>query len=321
MIAKGPPYPLTTASLGGQPTVSVDVPISAVFLALFIIGAASHMTIFQRNLGRGHKFIPSAATFGFCMARIMANIMRIVWAVKPTNVQVAIAAQIFVAAGVIILFILNLLFAQRMLRASHPHIGWSRITSNFFLALYILIIITLAMVITATVQSLYSLNNNTRRIDRDIQLYGSTYFTVISFLPFIILAFVFFVPRRAGQQFDAFGEGSWTAKASIVATAAFCLCLGAAFRTGTSYMDPRPMTDPAWYHHKACFYVFNFGLEAFVMFMYLFVRFDKRFFVPNGSSKVKSYSTDLNATQEKGNEQGKEHGDPNGGHVESAEDA
>src|SRR5699024_6752851 len=149
---------------------------------------------------------------------------------------------------------------------------------KFFLALYIIIIITLIMVITVTVQSFYTLNNNTRRIDRDIQLYGSTYFTVFSFLPLPILAFVLFVPRRSGQRFDNFGEGSWAAKASVIATAAFCLCLGAAFRTGTTYKDPRPMNDPAWYHHKACFYVFNFGLEAFVVYLYLFSRVDKRLY-------------------------------------------
>ncbi|KAK2754773.1 hypothetical protein FQN54_006666 [Arachnomyces sp. PD_36] len=294
MIAKGPPYPPMGAAVGGQPSTSVDIPISAVFIVLFAIGAASHMTVFQRNQKRGHKFIPSAATFGFCMARIIANVMRIVWAKEPTNARVAIAAQVFVAAGVIVLFLLNVLFAQRMLRASHPRLGWSRITSYFFLGLYTMIIVTLAMVITATVQSLYTLNNNTRRIDRDLQLYGSTYFTFISFLPIPILAYSYLAPRKPGQQLDSFGEGSWTTKALIVATASFCLCLGAGFRTGTTFMAPRPQTDPAWYHHKACFYVFNFALEAFVMYMYLFMRVDKRFYVPDGSSKVRSFSGELN---------------------------
>jgi hypothetical protein len=59
-----PPYRPTVWSLGGRPTKNVDIPITAVFLLLFIIGAATHMTIFQLNRRRGHKFIFNAALFG-----------------------------------------------------------------------------------------------------------------------------------------------------------------------------------------------------------------------------------------------------------------
>ncbi|CAG8360504.1 unnamed protein product [Penicillium salamii] len=60
----GGPYMPKTAGMGLRPTVSLDVPICAVFLALFLTGAVCHMTLFRRNLARGHKFIPSAMTFG-----------------------------------------------------------------------------------------------------------------------------------------------------------------------------------------------------------------------------------------------------------------
>jgi hypothetical protein len=73
---QGPPYAPRIASLGGRPTIGVDVPITAVFLFLFAIGAAGHMTVFQINRRRGHKFIMSVLTFGFCMARIVTMIMR-----------------------------------------------------------------------------------------------------------------------------------------------------------------------------------------------------------------------------------------------------
>ena len=73
---KGPPYPPMTASLGGVPTVGLDVPICAVFLVLFIIGAVSHMSIFLANKKRSHKFIISGMMFGFNMARIVSCTMR-----------------------------------------------------------------------------------------------------------------------------------------------------------------------------------------------------------------------------------------------------
>jgi hypothetical protein len=275
------------ALLGGQPTVPVDVPISSVFLALFIAGAVCHMALFARNMSRGHKFIPSAATFGFCMARIVGSILRIVWATQHANVNIGIAAQVFTAAGVVILYVLNLLFAQRILRATHPSLGWARALSYFFTAMYILIGLTLAMLITTTVQSFFTLNANTHRIDRDIQLYGSSYYLAISFLPIPIIAWAMLVPHK--QPIDHFGEGSWGVKPLIVAAASALVCLGAGFRAGISYMDPRPASHPAWYHHRACFYIFNFGVEIIVVFLYFFARVDKRFHVPNGSSKVRNY--------------------------------
>ncbi|KAJ9249913.1 hypothetical protein DTO207G8_6393 [Paecilomyces variotii] len=287
--SSGPPWVPNTASLGGIPTVSVDVPIDAVFLALFIVAAASHMTLFRRNKARGHKFIPSGATFGFCMARIVANILRIVWACYQHNVRVAIASQIFVAAGVVVLFILNLLYSQRLLRAAHPRLGWSRPVSYLFKALYALVIISLAMLITVTVQSFYTLNTNTRRIDRDVQLYGSTYFMTVSFLPFVIIAYILLAPRSDTQRIEKFGKGRWRTKIRLLCATTFLLCLGASFRCGTSYKNPRPATDPAWYQHKACFYIFNFGVEICTVYIYLFGRFDQRFYVPDGSSKVRHY--------------------------------
>jgi len=111
MASHGPPYPPTAAGLGGLPTTTLDDPIIAVFLFLFIVAAATHMTIFQVNRRRGKKFLMSAMTFGFCMARIAATCLRLGLSTHPTNISLAIAAQVFVAAGVVILFIVNLIFA------------------------------------------------------------------------------------------------------------------------------------------------------------------------------------------------------------------
>lgn len=46
---------------------SIDIPITSVFLAFYIVGAICHMSIFKKNMARGHKFIMSALMFGkFC---------------------------------------------------------------------------------------------------------------------------------------------------------------------------------------------------------------------------------------------------------------
>lgn len=283
------PYPPTHASLGLVPTNKVDVPILSVFIVLFILGAIAHMTIFQLNMRRGHKFIMSGMMFGFCMARITACVMRIVWAERPTKIPIAIAAQVFVAAGVVLLFVINLIFAQRIIRASHPHSGWHPLFAKFFLAIYVLIVVSLIMLITAVVQSFYTLNPNTLRIDRDIQLYGQTFYCVIAFLPFPLVLGGLVIPRKT--RIEKFGSGRFRSKIRILLFTTGILTLGAAFRVGINYKTPRPRNDPAWYYSKACFYIFNFTLEYVVIILYVVVRVDTRFFVPDGSKGPGDYTS------------------------------
>lgn len=209
------------------------------------------------------------------------------WAVYPTDVQVGIAATIFVTAGVLILFLINLIFAQRVVRAAHPHFGWHKVFSVVFYVLYALILGMLAMVITATVQTFYTLSATTHRIDRDMQLTASTYLLFISFLPIPMVILGIVVPRKT--RLEKFGSGRWRTKIAILLTSSLLLCLGAAFRSGTAYKNPRPRDDPAWYHAKWCFYFFNFTVEITVIFLYVLLRVDRRFHIPDGSNGPGDY--------------------------------
>lgn len=245
----------------------------------------------------------SGMIFGFCMARIATCVMRIVWATRPTNISIAIAAQTFVAAGVILLFVVNLIFAQRIIRALRPSSGWHPIFSGFFIALYVLIGINLIMLITANVQSFYTLNKNTMRIDRDIQLYGQTYNALMAFLPIVLVIGGLLIPRKT--PVEKFGNGRFRSKIYIVLLASFILTLGAAFRLGTNSETPRPRNNPAWYHSKACFYVFNLTLEFLVVVLYAVARVDLRFHVPDGSKGPGHYSAHILREKETSDQAGK----------------
>lgn len=155
--AAGPPYPPRNAAIGGLPDTTHDVPASAVLVAIFACLAATHMTILQINKRRGILFIPSGVTFGFCMARVTTFVMRIVWAKNPTNASVAIAASIFVGAGVLLLMIVNMLYAQRVMRGYHPRFGHWKWTNRVFGAWYGSIGATLVMFIITGVYSMYTL--------------------------------------------------------------------------------------------------------------------------------------------------------------------
>lgn len=286
-MASGPPYLPTTAQLGGLPTVPIDVPISAVLLFLFVCGAATHMTIFQLNQRRGHKFVFSAMTFGFCMARITALTMRIVWATHPTNVNVAIAAGIFTQAGVLLLFVINLFFAQRMVRAYHPSFGWNRAVTFCFRTLFFSIIALLIMVITASVHMFFTADPVARSMDRKVQLTGVTFLAVLAWLPIPIVLLAALIPRKTRPE--PFGQGKLSTKLYLILFTSTLLAFGACFRAGTTYIV-RPLTNPAWFHHRAAYYCVNYGVELIVIFTYAIFRFDRRFWVPNGSSAPGDYS-------------------------------
>ncbi|EFY99003.1 DUF3112 domain protein [Metarhizium robertsii] len=284
----GPPYPPQGASLGGAPTNSVDTPLSSVFIALFVASAALNMTIFQRNRRRGHKFILSALLFGFSMARISANVMRIVWANYPHDVSIAIAATILTNAGVLLLFIVNLVLSQRILRAHQPRVGWSKPASLAFKLLYAAVAALLVMVIVSTVYGFYTLDAHVRSQLRDIQLFAVTFLAVLAFLPIPIVALAVLLPRHG--PVDHFGtRGRMRSRVLLVLFTATLLAFGAGFRAGVAYVQ-RPASNPAWFHHKAAYYCVNYTIEAIVVFTYALSRFDLRFHVPNGASEPGHYS-------------------------------
>ncbi|KAK5998425.1 hypothetical protein PT974_00804 [Cladobotryum mycophilum] len=282
----GPPYPPRTAGLGGVPTPSVDDPISAVILIFFVASAAFNMTILQLNKRRGHKFILSGLLFGFSMARITANVMRIVWASYPHNARIAIAAQIFINAGVILLFAVNLIFTQRVVRAYHPHIGWSRIPTYFFRFLYFSIFACFVMLITAVVYSFYTLNVSTLNRIHNVQLFAIVYLAILAFLPTPIVAICLVLPRRG--PIERFGTGRMRTKLFLLVFTSLLLSFSAGFRAGVSFVR-RPLDDPAWFHHKAAFYCVNYLIEIICVYSYALSRFDRRFHIPNGSSAPGHY--------------------------------
>ena len=252
--------------------------------------------------------------FGFCMSRLVTMILRIVWATRPTNIRLGIAANVFVYAGVLLLFVVNLIFAQRIVRAWHPNSGWHPLFHHAFTALYVLIVLSLCMLIVAVIQSFYTLNRNTSRIDRAIQLYGQTFFCVVSFLPIpVILIGGLLTPRKT--RTEKFGSGRFREKIAILLSSTFLLCLGACFRAGTNYAGgTRPINHPAGYQSKACFWIFNFVVELIVILLYVVVRIDKRFWVPDHSKKAGDYSRGHAALDtEKGDENGNGNGEGRSG--------
>jgi hypothetical protein len=246
------------------------------------------MVIFQKNRKRDHKFLFSAMLFAFCMARVITCIMRIVWATMQRDIKVAIAAQIFNNAGVLIVYLVNLVFAQRVLRAMHPKLGWNTGFSHAFHVCYGLLFLTLVMVISATVLIFYTLDLHTIQACIDCQRAATIFLFVLTTAPLLLLGASFLLPRSTARE-ENFGVGTVKGKAVLLAVQACLATTISGFKLGTTWESPRPLNDPAWYHSHAAFYCFGFMLEVAILAIYIFGRVDKRFHVPNGSAKRRSY--------------------------------
>ena len=214
--------------------------------------------------------------------------MRIVWATRPTNAGVAIAAQIFTNAGILIVYIVVLILAQRTLRATQPSIGWNKLLSKTISVLYPLLFCAIVLVIVFTVQSFYTLDTTLLSAALWIQRGAITYMLIFNVISMIMLLLAVLLPLSKNRE--NFGTGSMRSKKIILEIALFLCTFIAGFRAGTTWTAPRPASDPAWYDSKAAFYVINFTFEITIIYMFLFTRFDNRFWIPNGSKRPGDYS-------------------------------
>ena len=108
-----------------MPTTLPDVPISAILIALYLLLAILHITIFlrARKLSSTHAFfLWQIVLVPFSTARIATYVLRIVWSQYPYNANIAIAAQILSLAGIVIILVLNIHFSVLVLWRLQPEL-------------------------------------------------------------------------------------------------------------------------------------------------------------------------------------------------------
>ncbi|KAK6612852.1 hypothetical protein H4I95_01196 [Botrytis cinerea] len=262
-----PPYPPKSAIIGLIPTHPIDTPVTTIFMLLFLLSSIIHMSLLQINFRRGQKFLMSGMAFGFSFSRVITCALRIIWASYPSNIRLALAAQVFVAAGTILLYLINIIFMSRLLRAHHPW-AWKHSVRTCFRVGYLSLFAGLIANISVLVENFFTLDPHVLWSDRIVILVVSTYFAIFAFAPIPLLLLRLLLPQH---QVEKFGTGKLRTKVQLVLGTSVLLTLGAAFRAGTAYV-PRSVDDPAWYHSKACFYVFDFGIEIVVLFLFAVMR-------------------------------------------------
>ncbi|OBT85295.1 hypothetical protein VE02_07826 [Pseudogymnoascus sp. 03VT05] len=267
------PMGVPPAIFGGIPSRHVDIPISAVVIACYLAIGATHMTIFQKSRRAGRKFTPGALCFGFSMARVATFTMRIVWATRPTNPDITIAANALVAAGVILLWCINRVFATRLLGEYHPRL-YKRPAFEFALRRlpYVIIICCVPMVLVAMVLQ-FKTTNQQIRVATDILLkVVISFFLAFTFSPFFVLAITLLIPGEVE------GRGKTGTKVAVIVAATTLLCWELGMRTATM-LQHLPANAAPWYYSKPAFYVFVPVFELAVSCMYAAVRVDRLFYV------------------------------------------
>ena len=296
-----------TAQIGGTSDNTIDVPVSSVFLAIFVLLAAGHMALLQINNRRKHKFLFNGMLFGFCMSRIMATMFRIIWAKRPTNADIALVAAVFLNAGILLIYIINNLLAWRMVRSAVPTVGWHpvlRVVNKVMLWVVLGMIIPLIVIIVLRVKS--PLTPHVGTASTVVSRLAQTYFLVLAVEPAFLLGYAAWKGRH-GQP-DPFGKGSWNTKVIILAISITLAIIEAGFRCGTTWAPAPLASDPAWWDSKAAFYCFNFMIDILIISLLLIGRIDRRFHVPNKCDGPMDYSTketaalDAASAEDKGRE-------------------
>ncbi|KAK4133880.1 hypothetical protein BT67DRAFT_33810 [Trichocladium antarcticum] len=290
----GPPYPPPNATVGGRPTPTPDIALSATFIALFALAGATHVCTFWHNrLRRGRLFPFSLLLAGFCTTRIAALAMRVAWARHPADVDLAIASMVLTSAGVLIVFAVNLFLTVRVVRAVWPRVGWSGPVWWGLRVVVGTVVAVLVMVVVCSVHTLFTLDEEVRRKERQVTLFAGVYMSCLAAVPWVVMGLLAVVGRKGDywQQREDFGAGRMRTKIGLLVGASLLLTLGAGFRCGASFAI-RPVADPAWYHSRGAFYGFNFAIELVVVYTYAIMRFDRMFHVPPGSAGPGDYSRD-----------------------------
>ncbi|KAK4187879.1 hypothetical protein QBC35DRAFT_550998 [Podospora australis] len=261
-----PPYPPKTAYVGGHPTPHTDIPICAVFIFLFALAIPVHLA-----LKRATKF-PAVLIVVFCTLRIVSLVMRIAWALHPNQLRVEIAAATFALAGVVLLYVLNLILSRRFVR-DYAIFGYRPSVKGVYRFGIFIIVACLIMAVIVSSNTYFTRAPDILQECRDILLAVIAILTVMAFVPVITVLVVWFFADEEAIDRE---KTRFKRRVTMLVVTSLLLTLEAGFRCGTLYAA-RPVGREAWFNHRAAYYCLGFLLEILVVYLLVAVRFGHGF--------------------------------------------
>lgn len=186
-----------------------------------------------------------------------------------------------------VLFAVNVIFTQRVIRALNPTLGWNPIFSKFIMAIIISVPMIIVWNIVNLTVSFYTLNAHSVAATKALLLFGACWTSFLSLFPIIFIGFLA-ASNPYGTKIENFGLGSFASKVIILLSASALLGVGALVRL-IGNVQVFPKETPGTIDSKVVFYITGFTLEIIVVYLYAVSRIDLRFWVPNGASLPGDY--------------------------------
>lgn len=232
---------------------------------------------------RHHQHLCAIAVilFLFSGERVLTCMLRLVWTHRLAHVRIAVAAQVFVQAGVLLLYLMNLLLVKKIWIERVPGVKLQYRLKVFLGLLSFCTVSILIMLIISIIVSVYTLNQRIITRCRDIQRAGETYFVLFAIVPIFLLFIIHCLSRNRSLQTGGFSppmaQNQARRKVAFVCLSTLFCLVNAGFKAGVVWMPVRPLLDPAWYHSQACLYAFVFGTELCVLLLCFVARVDLMF--------------------------------------------
>ena len=190
-------------------------------------------------------------------------------------------------------FAVNLVLAQRVVRAMHPSFGWGLGFTIFSQFLIFSIPAVIAMNAVSVSVNFFSVDLVQREVTEELLMFGSSWNLMLAAMP---LVWVFFATAIPGPRVENFGVGEFRSKTSLLVFGAITMSVGAGVRLAISLNGPNS-TSPL--SGKIVFYMTGFLLEIMTVAAYAYFRLDLSFHIPNGSIGPGAYSKGPDDVNEK----------------------
>lgn len=197
------------SQFGGYPSHK-DVAPSAVFLAVFVVIAIAHGTLFAVNWKRGHKFLLSALLALYATMRWIGFALRIVWAKDILRLHVGIASEVLLVLPIVFLASFNLVLAQRLFTWRHPIIGNHKWFWYLMIFLYAVVTAVVVMTIVAgVIPYLYFLSRSHYDMCRNVVKVTSILISLYSLASMALVALSFVVKTTQSEKESLVYQPFW----------------------------------------------------------------------------------------------------------------
>ncbi|KJZ72325.1 hypothetical protein HIM_08251 [Hirsutella minnesotensis 3608] len=297
--------PVNGPFLGGVPTTTIDVPITALFLLVFTVGALAHLTIYQRNAKRGQKYLLTSLVFYFCATRIITCTSRIIWAFASSRAAIASTLVAEIVGQVsfdylteasanwnrdAIVFAANVFFARRIIRLMRPELGRDSVFTLMVLLLVLSIPANIILNIVSISISILSFGNSgTTSAAQGAFIFGTSWNLALSVTPLILLFITCAAPTPLNQLGNT-ATSRLRVQACVMVSGVILLATGAATRLAALANPTAGLMDNPLFS-KGTFYATGFLLEAIVVGIYAYFRVD---LFPSPSKEIESTTQSAN---------------------------